>query len=231
MQAQGVGGTLTAIAITNTVLLVGLFALAWPPATIAFLFWFEAAVIGATTLVKVIASFPGDNPPSGKNITYVRLPRPGERSSATTTVPCVHGFVGPPLFILFYGVVLAAYAALLLTSLDKSDYPELVRSAVSLIGVRLSMVLIVIQHLWSFWRDYVRGPEWQRADPTFHFWKPFGLAALTWLGYALGFGVLGWLHSPLAVLSVLIVLKAIADLFGAFFDAQTGEWQRAGDVS
>ncbi len=98
-------------------------------------------------------------------------------------------------------------------------------------SVRLSMVLIVGEHLWAFWRDYICGPPWQRADPTFHFWKPFGLAALTWLAYALGFGALGWLHSPLVVLTVLIVLKALAELFGVLIGAQTGEWQRADAAS
>lgn len=68
-----VGGTLAAIAFTNVVLLVGLFALGWPPGTIAFLFWFEAAVIGAVTFVKVSASSPGEVTGSGKNISYVRF--------------------------------------------------------------------------------------------------------------------------------------------------------------
>ncbi len=220
-----------AIALTNTWLLVGLFALGWPPATIAFLFWFEAAMIGAVTLVEVTASLPGDVPASAKkSITYVRMPRPGERASASTSLPRVGGLAAPALFIAFYGALLAAYAALLLVSLRQPNYPELVASAVALGSVRLSMLLVVGGQMWAFWRDYVRGPAWQRTDPTFHFWKPFGLAFLTWIAAALGFGVLGWLRSPLVVLTVLIALKAVAELFHALIDAQMGQWQRVDDA-
>lgn len=231
MQKQGMGGALAVITITNAVLLAGLFALDWPPATIAFLFWFEAAAIGAVTLTKVAASLPGDVAGSGKSITYLRLPRPGERTRVSSSVPRVNAIVALPLFILLYGALLAAYAALLLLSLKEPDYPALVRNALSLESVRLAMALIAGEHLWAFWRDYVHGPAWQRADPTFHFWKPFGLAIVTWLAFALGFVVLGWLNSPLVVLTVLIVLKAIAELFGALVDAQAGEWRRADETS
>ena len=230
MREQGTGGALAVIAITNAVLLAGLFALDWPPATIAFLFWFEAAAIGAVTLIKVAASLPGDVPGSGKSITYLRLPRPGERASVSSSVPRINGLVALPLFIVFYGALLAAYAALLLLSLKERTIGIGQERAVT--GrVRLAMALIAGEHLWALWHDYVRGPAWQRADPTFHFWKPFGLAFVTWLAFALGFVVLGWLNSPLVVLTVLIVLKAIAELFGALVDAQAGEWRRADETS
>jgi len=227
---HGVGGALAAIAFTNAVLLFGLFALGWPPATIAFLFWFEVAVMGADTFIKVAASLPGEVAASGISITYVRLPRPGESVRVRSSVPRVDGFVAPPLFIVFYGALLAVYAALLVFSLQESNYPALLGNTLSSGSVHLAMVLIVGEHLWAFWRDYVRGPAWQRADPTFHFRKPFGLAILSWLAFALGFVVLGWLHSPLVVLTVLIVLKASAELFGVLIDAQAGEWRRADEI-
>jgi hypothetical protein len=230
MQGHGAGGALSVIAFTNAVLLVGLFALRWPPGTIAFLFWFEAAVIGAVTFIKVTASAPGEFFGSAKRVTYARLPRPGESARVSSSVPRVNGYTAPVLFIAFYGALLAAYAALLLFSLKETDYPALIGSTLSSSSVRLAMVLIVGEHLWAFWRDYVRGPAWQRTDPTFHFWKPFGLAILTWLAFVLGFVVLGWLHSPLAVLAVLIVLKAIAELAGVVVDAQAGEWQRVDET-
>ena len=43
--------------------------------------------------------------------------------------------------------------------------------------------------------------------------------------------MLAWLNSPLAVLTILIVLKAIAELFNAMVDAQVGEWQRVEPAS
>jgi hypothetical protein len=231
MQGRSSGGAFAIIALTNAVLLYGLFALDWAPGTIAFLFWFEAAVIGAVTFIKVAASLPGDIPGSGKSVTYRRLPRPGGRTSVSSSVPRVNAFAALPLFVVFYGVLLAGYGALLLFSLKEPNYPALVRSALCSDSVRFAMALIVGQHLWAFWRDYVRGPAWQRTDPTFHFWKPFGLAIATWLAFFFGFLVLGWLNSPLVVLIVLTVLKAIAELFGALVDAQAGEWRRAEESS
>jgi Family of unknown function (DUF6498) len=217
---------LALIALANAVLLVGLYALDWAPGTIAFLFWFEAAAIGAVTFVKVAASLPGDVPGSGRSVTYRRPPRPGGRTSVSSSVPRVSAVAALPLFIVFYGVLLAGYGALLLAALKEKNYVALARQAIASGGVLLAMALLVGEHMWAFWRDYLRGPAWQRADPTFHFWKPFGLAIVTWLAFFFGLLVLGWLNSPLVVLTILIVLKAIAELFNALVDAQAGEWQR-----
>jgi len=219
--------TLALIAFSNGVLLFGLFALDWQPGTIAYLFWFEAAVIGAVTFVKVAASLPGEAPGRGKSVTYVRLPRPGKRARVSSTVPRVNALLALPLFVLFYGALLLAYGALLLYSLKEPDYPALVRSAIAPDSVRLAMAAIAGKYLWAFWRDFVRGPAWQRSDPTFHFWDPFGLAILAWLAFFFGFLVLGWLQSPLVVLTVLIVLKGIAESFAALVDSPAGEWRRA----
>lgn len=227
MQERGAGGTLAIIALTNAVLLYGLFGLDWAPGTVAFLFWFEAAVIGTVTFMKVAASLPGDVPGSGKSVTYKRPPRPGSRTSVSSSVPRVSAIAALPLFLVLYGVLLLGYGALLLFSLHDPNYATLVRNAISSGGVKLAMALFIGQHLWAFWRDFVRGPAWQRSDPTFHFWKPFGLAIITWLAFFFGFLVLGWLNSPLVVLTVLVVLKAIAELFNALVNAQAGEWQRA----
>lgn len=217
---------LAPIALSNAVLLYGLYALDWAPGTIAFLFWFEAAVIGAFTFIKVAASLPGDISGSRKSVSYRRLPRPGERTTVSSSVPRVNALLALPLFIVFYGALLAGYGGLLLLSLHEPDYPGLLRNALASRGVYLAMALVAGQHLWAFWRDYVRGPAWQRQDPTFHFWKPFGLAIVAWLAFFFGFLTLAWLHSPLVVLTILIVLKAIAELFNAMVDAQAGEWQR-----
>ena len=169
MHVSNVGGTLAIVALTNAVLIYGLFALDWAPGMIAFLFWFEAAVIGVMTLVKVAASLPGEVPGTGKSVSYRRLPRPGGNTRVSSSVPRVNPLLALPLFVVFYGGLLAGYGGLLLLSLKESDYPGLLRGALASDGVRLAMVLIVGQHLWAFWRDYLRGPAWLRRDPTFHF--------------------------------------------------------------
>lgn len=222
--------TLAVIALSNAVLLYGLYALGWAPGTIAFLFWFEAAVIGAFTFIKVAASLPGDVPGSGRSVTYKRLPRPGGNTRVSSSVPRVHPLLAPPFFLLFYGLLLLAYGGMLLAALKEPDYPGLARTAMASDGVRLAMGVIIAEHLWAYWRDYLRGPAWLRSDPTFHFWKPFGLAFVAWLAFFFGFLLLAWLNSPLPVLTVLIVLKAMAELFNAMVDAQAGEWHRADEA-
>ena len=214
------------IVFANGMLIAGLFALDWAPGTLAFLFWFEAAAVGAFTFIKVAASLPGEVPATRTRVSYARLPRPGERTRVSTSVPRVNPLAALPLFLVFYGALLLAYGALLLFSLKDKDYLMLLRGAISSEGVWLAMAVIAGRQLWAFWRGYLRGPAWQRRDPTFHFWKPFGLAFVAYLAFFFGFLVLGWLDSPLVVLSVLIVLKAIAELFNALVDAQAGEWRR-----
>ncbi len=228
MHRNNSGVTVVIIALTNAVPLVGLFALDWTPGMFAFLLWFEAAVIGLATFMKVAASLPDHIHDPGPSVTYRRLPRPGGRASVTSTVPRIIPLLALPQFLLFYGLLLFAYGALLLGSLKDPDYPRLLATALASDSMRLAMALIVGEHLWAFWREFVRAPAWQRADPTFHFWRPFGLVIVTWLAFLFGFVVLGWLQSPLVVLTVLILLKAIAEIFGALVDAQTGVWTRAG---
>jgi len=212
--------------LSNGVLLAGLLWLGWSPSTVGFLFWFEAAVTGLATLLKVAASLPGTVPGTGKRLTYRRASRPGGRATVTSVVPRVGALAALPLFVVLYGMVLAAYGALLLASTHDAHPLSLVRSAVGDEGVRLAMLVIAARHLWDFWRDYVRGPTWQRTDPTFHFWRPFGLAFVTWLAFFLGFFLLGWIGSPVVVVAVIVVLKAVAEAFGALVDLQAGAWQR-----
>ena len=223
--------SLALIGLANGILLYGLYALDWEAGTVAFLFWYEAAVIGAVTFVKVAASLPGDVPGSSKSVTYVRPPQPGKRTRVSSSVPRIHALTALPFFLLFYGLVLGAYGALLLFALREPDYPALIERTVASGAVRLAMLVIAGQHLSAFWRDYVRGPAWQRADPTFHFWKPFGLAFVAYGAFFLGFLVLGWLQSPLVVLTVIVLLRTAADLFNTLVDAQAGEWRRAGDAA
>jgi hypothetical protein len=134
-----------------------------------------------------------------------------------------------PLFVLLYGLLLIGYGVLLLYALGDFDYPRLAAEAWASSGARLAILFILGEQLLAFWREFVRGPAWQRADPTFHFWRPFGLAALLWLAFVLGFVLLGWLKSALVVLGILILLKAAAQCLGALIDAQAGEWRPAGD--
>lgn len=217
---------LALIGLANGILLYGLYALDWAPGTVAFLFWYEAAVIGAVTFVKVAASLPGDDTGTGRSVSYARPPLPGKRTRVSTSVPRIHPLMALPMFVLFYGLVLGAYGALLLLALREPNYPALIRGAFESSGTRLAMAAITGQHLWAFWQGYVRGPAWQRADPTFHFWRPFGLAVLAYGAFFFGFFVLGWLQSPLVMLTVIVLLKTAADLFNALVDAQAGEWQR-----
>jgi Family of unknown function (DUF6498) len=218
--------SLLPILAANAMLLAGLVWLDWEPGTLAFLFWFEAAAVGAVTLLKLAASVPGAELTGPQRVTYVRRPRPGGYTSVSSTLPRIGKLAAVPLFVLSYGLLLLGYAALLLASLEQADYPHLVAAAWASHGARFAMALIAGQHLWGFWRDFVRGPAWQRSDPTFHFWSPFGLAMLLWLGFFLGFVILGWLHGRAVVLVVLIVLKTIAEAFRAAIDAQAGAWER-----
>jgi hypothetical protein len=218
--------SLALVALANGILLYGLFALGWAPATIALLFWYEAAVIGASTFAKVVASLPGEAPGTKPSVAYQRLPRPGGRTRVRSSVPRMEGYGAPFKFLIGYGLVLLAYGALLMLALNGPHLGALVRDAAASKGVLLAAALIAAEHLWAFRRDYLRGPDWQRRDPTFHFWKPFGLAFRAYFAFFLGFLLLGWLQSPLTILSALIVLKAFAELLDALVDAQAQAWQR-----
>ncbi len=226
--SRSVGPTLAIIACANGALLAGLLWFGWAPGTAALLFWFESACIGAGTLARIAASLPGYVPHADGRARYVRLPLPGGSSSARSSVPQVGRIAAIPLFIALYGTLLAVFAAMLVFSLKVRDIGALVQEALASGSVRLALLLIVAEHAWAFWREYVHGPVWARSDPTFHFWRPFGFAFVLWLAFFFGFLLFGWWGSPLPLLVALVVLKATAQTFGAVMDSQAGEWQPAG---
>ena len=220
---------LAAVLASNVMLLAGLLWLDWSPGTVALFFWIEAAAAGLQALARVAASLPGAPIAGPQRMSYVRAPKAGERTRVSSAVPRVSPVIAAPLFVILYGLLLLGYGALLLYAIGTFDYPRLAAEAWASPGARFAIALIAGQQLLAFWREFVRGPAWQRADPTFHFWRPFGLAALLWLAFLFGFVLLGWLKSPLVVLSILIVFKTAAQCFASLVDAQAGEWQRAGE--
>ena len=216
---------LAPVLAANGMLLAGLLWLDWSPGTVAVFFWLEAGAAGLQALARVGASLPGAPLSGPERMSYARLPRAGERTRVSSAVPRVSPVLAVPLFVLFYGLLLLGYGALLLFALGDFDYPRLAAEAWASPGARFAIALIAGEQALLFWREYVRGPAWQRADPTFHFWRPFGLAALLWVGFVFGFLLLGWIRSPFVVLGLLIFFKTLAQCFGALVDAQAGEWQ------
>ena len=216
---------------SNAMLLIGLLWLGWSPGTVAVFFWLEAAAAGLQALVRVTASLPGASLAGPERMSYARLPKPGGRTRVSSSVPRVSPLLAVPLFVLLYGLLLLAYAASLLYALGDFNYPRLAADAWASSGARLAAALIAVEQGMLFWREFLRAPAWQRSDPTFHFWRPFGLAALLWLAFIVGFVLLGWLRTPLVLLTILILLKAAAQCFAALVDAQAGEWRPAGDAA
>ena len=159
--------TCLSILLANGILLVGLHAFDWSPATVALLFWCEAAAVGAFTLLKVGLSLPGEaTGAAGPSVRYQRLPQPGKRTRVSSSVPRVNPWLALPLFVVFYGGLLAGYGGLLLLSLKNPDFRGVLREALAAPGVLLALAFIVGQQLSRWWSGYVWGPAWQRVEPT-----------------------------------------------------------------
>lgn len=212
----------------NGALLIGLALFDWPAATVAFMFWAESAIIGLFTLLKVAASVPGHIAHAPGHVTYRRPPRPGSHTSSSTSVPRVNRFLAVPLFVILYGAVLAAFGALLTVPLKIDDPLRVAGEALAGTGTRLFLLFVVLEQGWSSWREFFLGPAWIRNDPTFHFWRPFGLVFVVWIAAFVALFLFGWLDSVLPVLVAVIVLKTIAEVFTVLMDSQAGQWTRDG---
>lgn len=213
--------------VANAVLLGGLLFADWDASAVAALFWAESAIVGIATLIRILVAVTGSLPPEGPgNVTYRRLPRPGRRTSSSTSVPRINRVLAVPLFILSFGVLLLLYGWMLAASLDVDDPAALLAQVGAATGPRAFLLFIVLEQAWSGWRELRFGPDWMRNDPTFHFWRPFGLVFLIWITAFFGFVLFGWLDSAIVVLVVLIVLKTVADAVNAIMDTETGAWVR-----
>ena len=216
--------SLVMVVLANLVPVVGVFRLGWDAFLVVFAYWLEGAVVGLFTLIKIVWALPGYDPTPGTSVSYKRK---GKDVSAHFTAEQMGKRAVVLAFICVYGGLMLVYGVLLLLFLGAEPTVEKVTARLSGVstGLLTVLVLMLLQHAWTFYTDFVRGPEWAKSDPVFHFWRPFGRFVLLHLLIVIGGVVTFGLSLPRFYLVLFIFLKSCGELLSAVF-ASAGPWRR-----
>jgi hypothetical protein len=76
----------------------------------------------------------------------------------------------------------------------------------------VAVTAIAGSHLFSFFTNYIGGGEYKRVNLVLLMHRPYGRIVVMHVAIVFGAGLVMWLGSPLPMLLILIVAKAILDL-------------------
>ena len=198
-----------ALIAANLVPLGGVAFFGWKVADIVFLYWAENLVIGAMNVLRIASARP-------EKLLKPKVAGTGMRSWELGVAKAfLAGF-----FVMHYGAFCAAHGSLLLSLFPPTDASGRRLSDEVLLADMLSdpwilaaIAGLVISHLVSYLRNYLRRGEYRRFDIGLLMMRPYGRIFVTHL-FILGGGIaLQGMNSPLAAMVVFIALKIAIDFY------------------
>jgi hypothetical protein len=179
--------SLIVLIIANIVPLYGVYSLRWSTSELILLYWFESAIIGFFNVLKMaLAQEASTHDPVSKLFAM-----------AISTALKIF-FI--PFFILHYGGFMLGHLVFIIGLFIKDFSISL------LITVAIGAISLFFSHAASFFLNYVRGKEYEKAVvPTLMF-SPYGRIMLMHLTILMG----AFVNAPVVI---LIVGKTLTDAF------------------
>ena len=199
----------------NLGLILGVVYLDWDVFDIVFLYWAENLVIGVINVMKMITANPdplsGLETPDGKPIGE-KLPR----QYGTAAIGWGVKLFLIPFFIVHYGGFCFGHGVFVFALFDRgnefdgdlwSAVPELLVG-----GLGLSLALLAISHLASFFLNYLGRGEYRRTSAAALMMRPYGRIVALHITIIIGGFLAMAMGDHLLILLVLVVLKTFVDL-------------------
>ena len=185
--------SLFALVIANAFPLVGVLFLGWTVFPLVLLYWLENLVVGGFNVAKLVLAQPR---------------QPAYWLGKAFLVPffLVH-FGG---FTYIHGVLVVSFFGP--KGAQGFDLFTTVPAAIRANQLGWSLLGLVISHGLSFYWNYVRSGEYQRASLNALMAQPYRRVIVLHLTVLFGGWVVMLLGSPVFALVVLVVLKTAADL-------------------
>lgn len=209
---MGSGGSITrrispsvvALVVANAFPIVGVLVLGWTVFPLVLLYWLENVIVGAFNVLKMLLAQPR-NPVSWVGKAFMI-----------------------PFFVVHFGGFTYVHGVLLLAFFGpKPIQPFSLLQAVPAVihanQLGWGVANLVASHGFSFFWNYLRNGEYQRASLNTLMGQPYGRIVVLHLTVLFGGWIVMLLGSPVGALIVLIALKTAADLRG-----HTAERQRFG---
>jgi hypothetical protein len=185
--------SLLALAIANALPLVGVLFLGWTVFPLVLLYWLENLVVGGFNVAKLLLAQPR---------------QPAYWLGKAFLVP---------FFLLHFGGFTYIHGVLVVSFFGPKgaqgfDLLSTVPAAIRANQLGWSVLGLVISHGLSFYWNYLRSGEYERASLNALMAQPYGRVVVLHLTVLFGGWVVMLLGSPLFALVVLVVLKTAADL-------------------
>ena len=201
--------------LANLIPLAGVVLFQWDVLAILLLYWAESVIIGVLNVLRMVAC-KADNILHGVLPQLAGQPLPTE---LTKNIPSVTGvalkFFLIPFFIVHYGMFCSGHLMAVLGIFSDTGMNLGAGSSLSQLwqtSFWVAVTAIAGSHLFSFFTNYIGGGEYKRANLVLLMQRPYGRIVVMHVAIVFGAGLVMWLGSPLPMLLILIVAKAILDL-------------------
>ena len=184
-----------ALVLANAVPLVGVLLLGWTVFPLLLLYWLENVVVGAFNVLKMLLAKPAE---------------PVYWAGKLFLIPffIVH-FGG---FTFVHGVLVVAFFGP--KGIQPFDLLTAVPAAIRANQLGWGVLSLIASHGFSFYWNYVKNGEYQRASLQALMGQPYGRVIVLHLTVLFGGWIVMLLGSPVGALLVLVALKTAADWRG-----------------
>jgi len=184
--------SLAALVLANPVPIFGVLFLGWTVFPLVLLYWLENVVVGAFNVAKLLMAQP-------REPAY-----------------WVGKLILVPFFVVHFGGFTYVHGALVVAFFGPKgaqpfDLLTAVPAAIRANQLGWGVLSLVISHGLSFYWNYLKNGEYQRASLNALMGQPYGRVIVLHLTVLFGGWVVMLLGSPLFALVLLVVLKTAAD--------------------
>jgi len=184
--------SLAALVLANAVPIFGVLFLGWTVFPLVLLYWLENVVVGAFNVAKLLMAQP-------REPAY-----------------WVGKLILVPFFVVHFGGFTYVHGALVVAFFGPKgaqpfDLLTAVPAAIRANQLGWGVLSLVISHGLSFYWNYLKNGEYQRASLNALMGQPYGRVIVLHLTVLFGGWVVMLLGSPLFALVLLVVLKTAAD--------------------
>ena len=184
-----------ALVLANAVPLVGVLLLGWTVFPLLLLYWLENVVVGGFNVLKMLLAKPAE---------------PVYWAGKLFLIPffIVH-FGG---FTFVHGVLVVAFFGP--KGIQPFELLTAVPAAIRANELGWGLLSLIASHGFSFYWNYVKNGEYQRASLQALMGQPYGRVMVLHLTVLFGGWIVMLLGSPVGALLVLVALKTAADWRG-----------------
>lgn len=193
--ARRISPSVVALVLANAFPIVGVLFLGWTVFPLVLLYWLENVIVGAFNVLKMLLAQPR-NPVSWLGKAFII-----------------------PFFVVHFGGFTYVHGVLLLAffgpkPLAPFSLLQAVPTVIQANHLGWGVANLVASHGFSFFWNYLRNGEYQRASLNTLMGQPYGRIVVLHLTVLFGGWVVMLLGSPVGALIVLIALKTAADVRG-----------------